>query len=65
MGERIICLTIIVMMVNIMIARPWVTLSSARASADLASMMLACCCFKSSKSFNYSMSVEITSGSLG
>ena len=44
---------IIVMIVNIMIALPCVTLSSARASAALASMMLACCCLRLRRSFSY------------
>jgi len=43
---------IIVIMVNIMIARPCVTLSSARARDALASMILACCCLRSSRSFS-------------
>lgn len=42
-----------VMMVNIMMARPCVTLSSARARAAFASMMLACCCLRSRRYFNY------------
>lgn len=45
----------IVIMVNIMIARPCFTLSSARRRAALASIMLACCCFSSSRSLSYNV----------
>lgn len=43
----------IVIIVNSMIERPWVTPSSARLSAYLASMILACCCLRSSKDLSY------------
>lgn len=43
---------IIVTIVNNMMDLPWVTLSSARFSAYLASMILACCCLRLRRSLS-------------